>query len=174
MPESIPVVLFLRRGLRRCYGLIKIWIRAMLVGTVWLITLPYITVWVWRFYFWSGDGLASFVYRRESISVGITNNNSTISEEKSALAVFYVNLLKSALWYAPPEAVEFVEAYGDFASSKFFADTFEGQIITCIVVIVFVAAFLLREWIIQNTPPEDGLENDGMEIEGIENEVLEN
>ncbi|CAG8465452.1 2337_t:CDS:10 [Ambispora gerdemannii] len=171
MPDSIPVVLFLRRGLRRCYGLIKIWIRAMLVGTVWLITLPYITVWVWRFYFWSGDGLASFIYRRESISVGTANNNSTISDEKSALAVFYVNLLKSALWYAPPEAVEFVEAYGDFASSKFFADTFEGQIITCIVVIVFVAAFLLREWIIQNTPPEDGLENDGMEIEGIDNDL---
>jgi hypothetical protein len=32
------------------------------------------------------------------------------------------------------------------------SDTFEGQIITCVVVIVFVAAFLLREWIVQNTP----------------------
>ncbi|CAG8474643.1 1324_t:CDS:2, partial [Racocetra fulgida] len=45
----------------------------------------------------------------------IDNKNSTIPGEKSALAIFYVALLKGTLWYIPPEAVEFVEAYGDFA-----------------------------------------------------------
>ncbi|KAG9287347.1 hypothetical protein G9A89_023718 [Geosiphon pyriformis] len=171
MPDSIPIVLFIRRGLRRFYGLVKIWLRAMLVGTVWLITLPYITVWVWRFYFWSGESLASFVYGIKPATM--ETNNNTMTEEKSTLAIFYVTLLKGALWYVPPDAVEFLETYGDFAS-KFFADTFHGQIITCIVVIVFVAAFLLREWIIQNTPPEDGLENDVVGIEGIDHEILEN
>lgn len=34
----------------------------------------------------------------------------------------------------------------------FLADCFEGQIITCVVVVVFVAVFLLREWIVQNIP----------------------
>jgi hypothetical protein len=44
----------------------------------------------------------------------------------------------------------------------FLLDCFEGQIITCVVVVVFVAAFLLREWIVQNTPAEavPGLEQE--------------
>ena len=33
-------------------------------------------------------------------------------------------------------------------------DCFEGQIITCIVVVIFVAVFILREWIVQNIPME--------------------
>ncbi|RIB06064.1 hypothetical protein C2G38_542961 [Gigaspora rosea] len=175
MPESIPIILFLRRGIRRFCGLIQIWIRAMLVGAVWLITLPYMTVWVWRFYFWSGESVAYSLNGQRPPS-RLIDNNSTIASEKSALAVFYVALLKGTLWYIPPEAVEFVEAYGDFAS-KFLADTFEGQIITCVVVIVFVAVFMLREWIVQNTPAEDGLENDELDIlenEAIQNEGMEN
>ncbi|CAG8601146.1 5730_t:CDS:10, partial [Acaulospora morrowiae] len=169
MPESIPVVLFVRRGARRIYGLIQIWFRAILVGIVWLIILPYITVWVWRFFFWSGETVA-FSINGQKPPILLPESNGTIIE-KSSLSVLYVSILKGTLWYAPPEAVEFVEAYGEF-TSKFFADTFEGQIITCIVVIVFVAGFLLREWIIQNTPPEDGLENEMMGIE--ENDVIPN
>jgi hypothetical protein len=46
-------------------------------------------------------------------------------------------------------------------------DCFEGQIITCVVVVVFVAAFLLREWIVQNTPAEGvaGLEAEDIQVE---------
>jgi E3 ubiquitin-protein ligase MARCH6 len=36
----------------------------------------------------------------------------------------------------------------------FLSDCFEGQIITCVVVVIFVAVFLLREWIVQNIPME--------------------
>lgn len=39
------------------------------------------------------------------------------------------------------------------------SDCFEGQVITCIVAIALVAAFLLREWIIQNIPAELGLDD---------------
>lgn len=45
--------------------------------------------------------------------------------------------------------------------------------ITCAVVIVFVAAFLLREWIIQNTPPENNLEDEIIDPEE-NNEIIEN
>jgi hypothetical protein len=34
----------------------------------------------------------------------------------------------------------------------FLSDCFEGQVITCVVVVIFVAVFLLREWIVQNIP----------------------
>lgn len=30
-------------------------LRGILVGTVWLVFLPYTTVWMWRFYFWTGE-----------------------------------------------------------------------------------------------------------------------
>ncbi|CAG8434077.1 5282_t:CDS:10 [Diversispora eburnea] len=171
MPDTIPIVLFFRRGLRRVNLFIRLWFRAILVGTVWLITLPYMTVWVWRFYFWSGETVA-FSINGERPPTIEHDNNATIASGRSTLASFYASILKSTLWYAPPEAVELVEAYGDF-TSKFFADTVEGMFITCAVVIVFVAAFLLREWIIQNTPPENNLEEDIIDAEE-NNEIIEN
>ncbi|RHZ59499.1 hypothetical protein Glove_363g39 [Diversispora epigaea] len=171
MPESIPIVLFFRRGLRRVNLFIRLWFRAILVGFVWLITLPYMTVWVWRFYFWSGETVA-FSINGERPPPIEHDNNATIASGRSTLASLYASILKSTLWYAPPEAVELVEACGDF-TSKFFADTIEGMVITCAVVIVFVAAFLLREWIIQNTPLENNLEEDIIEVEE-NNEIIEN
>ncbi|GET00217.1 RING finger membrane protein [Rhizophagus clarus] len=149
MPDTIPIVLFLRRGIRRLYGLVQIWFRALLVGIVWLIALPWATVWIWRFYFWSGESIA-FIINGQKVPNRISENNIE-SSEKSGLSIIYLGLLKGFIWYVPPDAVKFVEYYGDLAS-KVLSDTFEGQIITCVVVIVFVAAFLLREWIVQNTP----------------------
>ncbi|CAG8481152.1 15624_t:CDS:10 [Funneliformis mosseae] len=149
MPDTIPIVLFLRRGIRRLYGLIQIWFRALLVGIVWLVALPWVTVWIWRAYFLSGEFLAFLINGQKPPTR--TSDNNTESGEKSGLSIIYLGLLKGFIWYVPPEAVAFVEYYGDLAS-KVLSDTFEGQIITCVVVIVFVAAFLLREWIVQNTP----------------------
>ena len=40
----------------------------------------------------------------------------------------------------------------------FLSDCFEGQIITCVVIIIFVAIFLLREWVVQNLPAIDEAE----------------
>ncbi|KAG0212549.1 hypothetical protein BGX28_006148, partial [Mortierella sp. GBA30] len=39
--------------------------------------------------------------------------------------------------------------------SKFILDCFEGQIISSVVVVVFVAIFLLREWVLQNQEGDD-------------------
>ncbi|PWN41697.1 hypothetical protein IE81DRAFT_367303 [Ceraceosorus guamensis] len=33
-------------------------------------------------------------------------------------------------------------------------DTFEGQLLTCVVVVIFVAVFLFREWVMQHTPAQ--------------------
>ncbi|KAG2172819.1 hypothetical protein INT43_000169 [Umbelopsis isabellina] len=54
-----------------------------------------------------------------------------------------------------------------FSARTFLLDCFEGQIITCVVVVVFVAAFLLREWIVQNTPAEAvaGLDAEDPQVE---------
>lgn len=42
--------------------------------------------------------------------------------------------------------------------SWFLSECFEGQIITAFVIIVFVAAYLFREWVIQHTPTDTGME----------------
>src|SRR6266542_3560341 len=111
MPDTIPIVLFLRRGIRRLYGLIQIWFRALLVAIVWLIALPWVTVWIWRFYFWSGENLA-FIFNGQKLPTRPSDNNIE-SEEKSSLSLIYLGLLKGFIWYVPPEAVDFVEYYGD-------------------------------------------------------------
>ncbi|KAF9286832.1 hypothetical protein BGZ68_002530 [Mortierella alpina] len=38
--------------------------------------------------------------------------------------------------------------------SKFVLDCFDGHVISAVVVVVFVAVFLLREWVLQNQDPE--------------------
>ncbi|POG79712.1 hypothetical protein GLOIN_2v1525319, partial [Rhizophagus irregularis DAOM 181602=DAOM 197198] len=91
MPDTIPIVLFLRRGIRRLYGLVQIWFRALLVGIVWLIALPWATVWIWRFYYWSGESIAFFI-NGQKIPNRISDNN-----------------------IESPDAVKFVEYYGDLA-----------------------------------------------------------
>lgn len=69
MPETLPAALFVRQLLRKASGIIRITLRAIVVVFVWLIMLPYITLWVWRFYFWIGDNLA----------LSMHNDNSTIT-----------------------------------------------------------------------------------------------
>jgi TM2 domain-containing membrane protein YozV len=57
MPARIPIkVLFQQCISRLARGFITI-MRAMLVVIVWLILLPTLTLWTWRFYFWSGKNI---------------------------------------------------------------------------------------------------------------------
>ncbi|CAJ0906255.1 17071_t:CDS:2, partial [Entrophospora sp. SA101] len=115
VPEFIPVLLFFRRGVHHLIGLVKIGLRAMLVGSVWLICLPYFTVWVWRFYFWSGEYIAYRIngqyppFRAEN---GI--NNST--REENPFSILYLKIAKGLLWYLPPEVENIIKEFGEFTS----------------------------------------------------------
>lgn len=81
MPETLPAALFIRQLLRRASGIIRITLRAIVVVFVWLIMLPYITLWVWRFYFWSGDNLALSMHSDNS-----TTANTTLAHENNTLS----------------------------------------------------------------------------------------
>lgn len=59
----------------------------------------------------------------------------------------------------------FLSAHCSF--SKFVLDCFEGQIISAVVVVVFVAIFLLREWVLQNQDAEDGMDAPARPGEGL-------
>ncbi|OZJ02188.1 hypothetical protein BZG36_05494, partial [Bifiguratus adelaidae] len=186
MPANVPIFLFFRRMLIHSFNLFNTLVRAAMVGTVWLVLLPYVTVWMWRFYFWSGNNLATGMAAMTDVTRAVLGDKQS-AEKLVALSANQTSLME-AINYATvrnvtsspmngiaklleDEIVNYVmnttilSPYrGDVDDvrrivnrvgtlmSTFFADCFQGQIITCVVVIVFVAAFLLREWIIQNTP----------------------
>lgn len=70
MPNHIPPFLFLRRVALQMVTWAFVLMRGILVGTVWLVFLPYTTVWMWRFYFWTGEHM--FVH----ISILLTGNHA--------------------------------------------------------------------------------------------------
>lgn len=63
MPETLPAMLFVRQLRKRIVSGICIAARATLVSIVWLVILPYFTVWTWRFYFWSAENLSQYLGR---------------------------------------------------------------------------------------------------------------
>lgn len=57
MPERIPIRLFVTQFiLRTLYVLLTI-MRTIFVAIVWLVVVPYTALWIWRFYFWSGENI---------------------------------------------------------------------------------------------------------------------
>jgi hypothetical protein len=80
MPETLPAALFVRQLLRKASGIIGITLRAIVVVFVWLIMLPYITLWVWRFYFWIGDNLALSMHNDNSTA--IPNSTHPVDSER--------------------------------------------------------------------------------------------
>ncbi|KAF2200777.1 hypothetical protein GQ43DRAFT_417290 [Delitschia confertaspora ATCC 74209] len=56
MPSSIPTTVFLRRALVHILKLLMTWCRILLVGSVWLMLLPWCMRVVWRSLFWFADG----------------------------------------------------------------------------------------------------------------------
>lgn len=67
MPDRLPPVLFVRRLAVQLFQWQLFGMRALFVSTVWLALLPYMTIQVWRFYFWLGEGLCvnSLLFRWE-------------------------------------------------------------------------------------------------------------
>ncbi|RKP24567.1 hypothetical protein SYNPS1DRAFT_29672 [Syncephalis pseudoplumigaleata] len=184
MPQSIPLSLLVRCALERVFHSFTFGLRILLASTVWLIALPYITVWSLRTLLWSGENVALGLSGAQlPLHIAELRANQSISSPVNAT---YIG--PNGLWYALIDAAMYGVRRGNTSStearnataddamamsaqagtgsgiderqlllviSRFFADCFEGQIITCLVVVVFVAGFLLREWILQNTPPAE-------------------
>ncbi|KAI9597532.1 hypothetical protein BDF19DRAFT_435367 [Syncephalis fuscata] len=179
MPKTIPLTLLIRCAIERIFQSFAFGLRILLASTVWLIALPYITVWSLRTLLWSGENVA-FGLSGAQLPAHIAQ-----LREKEYMAYMANSTYNgpNGLWYALIDAAMYgivtggqknvsllnnttttttsnttqIQAVDErqliVVVSRFFADCFEGQIIACLVVVVFVAGFLLREWILQNTPP---------------------
>lgn len=165
MPERLPWILFIRQLYKKSITILCVATRAIFVSCTWFILIPYLTVWNWRFYLWSGENLAAQLDRLQdarnsthgpSIKSNDTagpssfSNNTISANDDGSLYAFFNRIDMRYIYY--------VISYGDRDTNEafrtFWSDCFEGQMIACTVVVLFAAAFLLREWLVQNIPTE--------------------
>jgi E3 ubiquitin-protein ligase MARCH6 len=55
MPNRLPTSVFLRKAILHVLSHLWTWLRGLLVGCVWLISVPWIMRFAWRIMFWVGD-----------------------------------------------------------------------------------------------------------------------
>lgn len=80
MPERIPLGVLVRQCTHRLASLFKTLLRAFVVALVWLVALPYLTLWTWRFYFWSGESIvfARRLSTNTTLLQDISSTNTTV------------------------------------------------------------------------------------------------
>ncbi|KAI0077759.1 hypothetical protein K474DRAFT_1620717 [Panus rudis PR-1116 ss-1] len=144
MPARLPITLVLRRLAQQAALGILFGLRAIMVGTVWLAFLPWATLWTWRMYFSMGDATAWWIADRArpiASKEAVSDPNVTSTSVHNELPPTPANatLLTSFLLHPTVRNVS--------------ADIVTGQIIASVIILGFVAVFLLREWISQNARP---------------------
>ncbi|KAF9266796.1 hypothetical protein L218DRAFT_955901 [Marasmius fiardii PR-910] len=168
MPSTLPPFLMLRQLVKQIIFAILFGFRAFAVATVWLAAVPLITVWSWRMYFALGDNTAWWIsdrprpptspdgYAASLFSMGPYQYHviAKAKEEAQRAAQAAATLSPQP---QPPTSVEDLPLLSWFFNHPVWisvsSDIFTGQIIASLVVLTFVATFLLREWIAQNARP---------------------
>ncbi|KAG0317227.1 hypothetical protein BGZ99_006435 [Dissophora globulifera] len=153
MPATIPTRVLLGKAAGRLVKGVRFILRGILVAFIWLVMLPYFTIWIWRLYFFIGE---IFAYRANGLETPVWNstaffdsmyNKTTPPPPTTEIgpdkALDGISLL---LFHSVAPEHQWI--------SRFILDCFEGQIISSVVVVAFVAVFLLREWVLQNQEGE--------------------
>ncbi|KAF9572180.1 hypothetical protein EC968_010187 [Mortierella alpina] len=147
MPEILPAWILARRAVDILAVGVRVLLRALLVATIWLVLLPYSTVWIWRLYFWVGDWFA-FSANGLAVPIPTPANTTTVPKNNTEVLQSYDQMDSLTRFVQRTIAPEYSWL------SKFMLDCFDGHVISAVVVVVFVAVFLLREWVLQNQDPE--------------------
>ena len=85
MPKNLPPLLFLSRASKHVGQTILLWLRFVLVCFVWLGVLPWVVRWMWRFWFWLGDGGWAWWRRRQHLILAPFQDNSTFTQNASSI-----------------------------------------------------------------------------------------
>ncbi|KAK4561260.1 hypothetical protein LTR86_004577 [Recurvomyces mirabilis] len=186
MPDKLPWIVFVRRAAWHGVWMVGSAGRGVLVGMVWLVLLPWLIRWSWRWIFWGADaGWARDAWvrkmRREALAAAGQGNgtvhgsemNSTSTSFGPAAYEFILNIFGFYLGtvsYSPDDPSTSVSdspvADTSLLSSwtyisqlttspnlnRVILDIFEGQLITCVVIVGFILVFLIREWVVQQQP----------------------
>lgn len=170
MPANgkLPRYLYLRRLVIRAAQVTQLAARALLVGCTWLALLPYININVWRFMFLSID-VATWIGVPGSLDRVVPPVNSSNWDQPSASnssnttqspvrlpaslgRIRNGSAPQTGRIRFPPVSMTSAKAALGSLTKKLAHDCFEGQILSCAIVVFFVGVFLLREWILQNIP----------------------
>lgn len=210
MPQKLPWSVFVQRAGVHLVMTIGRACRAVMVSAVWLVMLPWLVRWAWRWMFWMADAgwaregfmdkmqLATLedsitqpngtAYSMQAFSnalaqlVNITVNSGPDNKTTGPAAYqfakgivaksvgFYSGLtdttsnattqqlfLGDAPWPQPDISLLSSWTYlSQLTSNKrlnrIVLDVFEGQLITCVVIVGFILIFLIREWVVQQQP----------------------
>ncbi|KAI0630807.1 hypothetical protein C8Q77DRAFT_228608 [Trametes polyzona] len=148
MPERLPLFLILRQFSQQLLSAIIFGLRAILVTSIWLAALPWVTVWTWRMYFAMGNHAAWWISAMQRPE----HDADFLEDLPTNTTVVNTTLPNSHI--LPPAGILMHPVILQVSS-----DIVTGQIIASSIVIAFVAIFLLREWITQNARP--GVFDDG-------------
>ncbi|KAF5353123.1 hypothetical protein D9758_008724 [Tetrapyrgos nigripes] len=175
MPSRLPAILMAKRLLQSVLYTILLALRAVTVLFVWLALVPLIIVWSWRMYFSMGETTAWWISNRshpspsENIAAEINPFNPLIQH----LLEYYPTFTNSSAESSSVPDTPVANATLNSVVSRTInhpvwialsSDIFTGQIIASLIVIVFVAIFLLREWIAQNARPGIFDDNDDVQV----------
>ncbi|KAG7093540.1 hypothetical protein E1B28_007211 [Marasmius oreades] len=184
MPSTLPPFLMLRQLVKQVIFAILFGFRAFAVATVWLAVVPLITVWSWRMYFALGDNTAWWVSDRprppsspDGYAAGLFSMGpyqyhviaKAKEEAQRAAQAAATPFSQPQLPTSEEDPPLFSWLFNHPVWLSVSSDIFTGQIIASLVVLTFVATFLLREWIAQNARP--GVFDD--EVVGNVDDVLQ-
>lgn len=194
MPPVLPWRVFIRRAFVHSGLAIASATRALLVAAVWMVTLPWLIRWAWRWMFWFTDaGWARDIFLQKMrdedwAAQGRTNMTTWSSQEVTrrlqearasdnetarrvaynmamdVLSAISLNFSQNATrsdpppsWPQPDTSIFSSWTYLSQLTphpriNRVLLDIFEGQLITCVVVLGFILVFLIREWVVQQQP----------------------
>ncbi|RKP14029.1 hypothetical protein BJ684DRAFT_19530 [Piptocephalis cylindrospora] len=163
MPTTLPVHLFIRRVLVRFLSYLQAIGRVLLVALSWLVLLPFFAQYTWHGVFWVGyrlsvkfTGLPAVQYlRRRAGYVAPPSGvvpSSGFSASISSIAKAFISPASSE---SDPEIASGPRSWSSPQTwdwEPFARKCLEGQIIMCITLSLFIAGFILREWVLQTLP----------------------
>ena len=139
MPNRLPLRQLVKKMGHDIKTAILLLLRWSLVGFVWLGWLPYCTRHIWRSSIRVGDSLSSAnaTLAQSIIDISAADRNSSIVDALQQSRDTFLPFLSNGV--TSSEAI-----------NRLLIEIMEGQVITSIIIVIFVVVFLIREWIVQN------------------------
>ncbi|KAJ1968122.1 hypothetical protein IWQ62_001431, partial [Dispira parvispora] len=149
MPRNIPLLVVAKRLLIHSGKAVLGVVRLCLVGFVWFILLPYMIVWTLRFFFWSGQSFAYMGTGELHRIPNFFNYTDSLRRQQSFLTHALNNTMLPSLLL---ESLVETNHVALPSLHQFILDCLEGEVITSVVVLVFMITFILREAMAMHAP----------------------
>ncbi|KAK9469791.1 hypothetical protein V1512DRAFT_219315 [Lipomyces arxii] len=153
MPKRIPPLVLLTEIVEHIRDSILLYLRLTLVCFVWLGWLPLSTRYAVRFYFWVSDDM--FDGRSQNATTIATMAAQNLTDVFESVTESFTDSTAGQISAAvgvnqTAKYAIFGELTNNPVVNKVLVDTFEGQVITGLFVLIFIILFLIREWVLQN------------------------